>query len=212
MTYSFKQILSGSIISASLVLTGCGAASGNMGANSNNVGRMDTENNDSVVILPPKLPEASEPAVEPAPEVKPTIVAITDSNNDGHIAAWTVDSSLTDQSRWSALPIDNTAPWIQYDLSQIIWVDSVDVAFLLGNTRSTIIQIETSLDGNTWDSALLESSTVSDEAYETFTFTSRPAKYVRVVGYGNTDNAWTSILEVNIPGVAVAESVVIPPV
>lgn len=234
MMYSFKQFFASSVVSASVLLSGCGAASGNLGqqspeqtneilnefidivdnyVNTENAGRIvvDTTGDESIVITIPKFPEDSETEEEPAPVADPYIVAVTDSNNDGHVPAWTLDSSITDQSRWSALPIDNTPPWIQYELSHAISVDSVNIVFFLGGTRSTTVQIETSLDGNTWDVAMLESSTISTQAYETFSFTARSAKFVRIVGFGNSSNKWTSLLEFSIPGVAVAESLVIPP-
>jgi hypothetical protein len=235
MMYSFKQIFLSSVIGANLLLTGCGAGtatSGQEGAqtnetlnellnslqglvNGNNAGQInvDTTGNDSIIITIPRNPDA-DPGLDtaPVPPIDTYVVAVTDSNNDGHSPLWALDSNLAGESRWSAQPANNIAPWIQYELSNTISIDSVQIAFFLGDVRATTFQIETSVNGNEWDVALLETSAGTAESYESFAFETRLAKYVRLVGFGNTMSAWTSILEMSIPGVTVTDTLEIPPV
>lgn len=233
MMYSFKKIFVSSVIGANLLLTGCGAGTettGQEGAQTNetlnelldslqglvngeNAGQInvDTTGSDSIVITIPRAPQTpSEPVEENLPPLATYIVAVTDSNNDGHIPLWTLDSNLADESRWSAQPVNNIAPWIQYELSNSITVDSVQIAFFLSDTRASTFQIETSVNGSEWDVALLETSSGTAESYESFSFEARPAKYVRLVGFGNSVSPWTSVLEMSIPGVTLTDSIVIP--
>jgi|GEM_PF-2877333 len=234
MMYSFKKILVSSVIGTNLLLTGCGAGTATTGqegaqtnetlnelldnlqglVNGNNAGQInvDTTGSDSIVITIPRNPETgSGPDTGTVAPIDTYIVAVTDSNNDGHIPLWTVDSNLASESRWSAQPVSNIAPWIQYELSNSISIDSVQIAFFLGDTRATTFQIETSVNGSEWDVALLETSSGTAESYESFSFDARVAKYVRLVGFGNNMSAWTSVLEMSIPGVSVTEVLEIPP-
>ena len=57
----------------------------------------------------------------------------------------------------------------------------------------------TSTDATTWSTAASgRVSSGTSANLETFTFTARTAKYVRIVGHGNSVNAWNSYTEVKI--------------
>ena len=124
------------------------------------------------------------PACEPA----------SASSDDGNVAANVLDNNFN--TRWSA---SGDGQYIQLCLGSAVNVSGVDIAFYSGNTRSAIFDILTSTDGSAWTSAatgLRSSGTTT--ALETFTFTARSAKYVRIVGHGNTVNAWNSITEIKV--------------
>jgi endoglucanase len=124
----------------------------------------------------------------------PVCVPVSASANDGNVPANVQDNDLN--TRWSA---EGDGQWIQFCLSSTTQVSGADIAFYNGTARRTIFDIQTSIDGLSFSNAAtgLQSSGTST-ALETFTFTSRSAKYVRILGHGNTLNAWNSLTEVKI--------------
>ncbi|MDF2454853.1 MAG: Chondroitin lyase [Cytophagaceae bacterium] len=126
-----------------------------------------------------------------------TCIPASASSNDGNVPANVLDNNLS--TRWSA---DGSGQWIQLCLNEARAVDKVDVAFYSGNTRVTTFDVLTSTDEQTWSNALLKvKNTGTSLALERFTFSIRTAKYIRIIGYGNTVNTWNSITEIAIPAV-----------
>lgn len=121
-------------------------------------------------------------------------VPVSASANDGNVPANVQDNDYN--TRWSA---EGDGQWIQFCLSNITVITGVNIAFYNGTTRRTNFDILTSTDGSSWTSAAsgLQSSGTSN-ALESFTFPARSAKHVRIVGHGNTVNAWNSLTEVRI--------------
>jgi endoglucanase len=124
----------------------------------------------------------------------PTCEPVTASGNDGNVPANVLDNDLN--TRWSAT---GDGQWIQFCLNTATTVSGVQIAFYSGNIRSSTFDVLTGTDGQTWTTAAsgLQSSGTSLNL-ETFTFTPRTAKYVRIVGHGNSVNAWNSYTEVKI--------------
>jgi poly(beta-D-mannuronate) lyase len=119
---------------------------------------------------------------------------VTASADDGNVPANVLDNNLN--TRWSA---NGDGQWIQFCLNNEATVTGVQIAFYQGNTRSSSFDILTGSDGNNWTTAasgLVSSGTSLN--LQTFTFTPRTAKYVRIVGHGNSVNAWNSYTEVKI--------------
>lgn len=121
-------------------------------------------------------------------------VPVSASANDGNVPANVQDNDYN--TRWSA---EGDGQWIQFCLSSTTTITGVNIAFYSGTTRRTNFDILTSTDGTSWSSAAsgLQSSGTSN-ALESFTFAARSAKHVRIVGHGNTVNAWNSLTEVRI--------------
>jgi endoglucanase len=119
---------------------------------------------------------------------------VSASADDGNVPANVLDNNLS--TRWSA---NGDGQWIQFCLATQQTVNGVAIAFYSGNVRSSEFDLLTSLDGSTWATAAagLNSSGTSLNP-ETFTFSQRTAKYVRIVGHGNSVNAWNSYTEVDI--------------
>ena len=67
-------------------------------------------------------------------------------DSDDHPKEHSMDGDLS--TYWSALGTEDV--WIQYDLRTIRLVESIDIAFYLGDTRYSYLIIETSLDGINW--------------------------------------------------------------
>lgn len=117
------------------------------------------------------------------------------SADDGNVPANTVDSNLA--TRWSA---NGDNQWIRYDLGTTRTVTSVKVAFFSGDTRTSTFDVQTSPDGSTWTTRGSFTSSGTSLALETFNSTDASARYVRILGHGNSVNLWNSYTEVEIWG------------
>jgi hypothetical protein len=124
----------------------------------------------------------------------PGCVPASASADDGNVATNVLDGNLT--TRWSA---NGDGQWIQFCLDNISPVSGVRIAFYSGDTRSSTFDVLTGNDGVNWTTAIANrTSSGTSLNLETFTFTQRNAKYVRIVGHGNSVNLWNSYTEVEI--------------
>ncbi|RZS75371.1 DUF7594 domain-containing protein [Pseudobacter ginsenosidimutans] len=119
---------------------------------------------------------------------------VTASGDDGNVAANVLDNDLN--TRWSA---SGDGQWIQFCLGNIVPVSGVRIAFYNGNVRASLFDIQVSNNGSSWTNVAtgLQSSGTST-ALETFSFATVQTKYLRILGHGNTVNAWNSYTEVQI--------------
>jgi hypothetical protein len=119
---------------------------------------------------------------------------VSASADDGNVPANVLDNDLN--TRWSA---NGDGQWIQFCLGSATTVTGVQIAFYNGNARTSKFDILTATDGINWTTARsgLQSSGTSLNL-ETFSITAVTAKYVRIVGHGNSVNAWNSYTEVKI--------------
>lgn len=132
----------------------------------------------------------------PAPGCQPA----TASADDGNVPANVLDGDLN--TRWSA---NGDGQWIQFCLTDTLTVTGVQIAFYNGNARTSTFDILTGNDGQSWTNALTgRVSSGTSLSLETFSFPARAARYVRIVGHGNSVNAWNSYTEVNIQAGAAA--------
>jgi hypothetical protein len=124
------------------------------------------------------------------------IMRITASDADGeNIALNTVDGNLT--TYWSAN--GTSGVWIQYDLRTLRLVQSVDMAFYLGDQRKSYFIIQTSVDGENWTEVYNGESSGNSLELEKFNFEDTAARYVRILGLGNSSTSnWNSYTEVQI--------------
>ncbi|MGW0520858.1 chondroitinase-B domain-containing protein [Crossiella sp. NPDC003009] len=132
-------------------------------------------------------------AAEGAPLPVAGVVAIAD---DGNVAANTLDKDLN--TRWSA---EGDGVWIRYDLGSARTVGSVSLAWHKGDTRKDTFEVQLSDDGSAWTTVLPRRTTSgSTLQLQNHDFPDKSARYVRVVGHGNTVNDWTSITEATVNG------------
>lgn len=103
------------------------------------------------------------------------------------------------ETRWSA---QGNGEWISFDLGSNQEVDSVNIAFYRGDTRLADIEIQVSIDNSNWTT--LFSGTQPDYSLDlqAFELSSTIARYVRIVGHGNSSNNWNSLTEVSIESAA----------
>lgn len=121
------------------------------------------------------------------------IVAVQASADDGSAPEHTLDHNLS--TSWSAEGDDQ---WIQYDLGTMHQVSKVAIAWDKGNERSARFAIQISSDGVSWTSVFQGISSGMTALPETYDFPDIAARYVRIVGHGNSSNAFNSIAELNI--------------
>jgi hypothetical protein len=129
-----------------------------------------------------------------ATDLTPTCQAVVASGDDGNVAANVLDGDLN--TRWSA---SGDGQWIQFCLNETVSVSGVKIAFYSGNVRTSTFDVLVGNDGVNWTTAaagLVSSGT--SLSLQTFSFTPKSGKYVRIVGHGNSVNAWNSYSEVEI--------------
>jgi hypothetical protein len=121
------------------------------------------------------------------------------SSDDGNVATNVLDNNLA--TRWSA---NGNGQWIQLCLGTTATVNGVQIAFYNGNIRQSIFDVQVSQDAVAWTTVLtgVHSSGTSVNL-ETFLFAAQNAKYVRILGHGNTSttastSTWNSYTEVKI--------------
>lgn len=116
----------------------------------------------------------------------------------GNIPENTIDQDP--DSRWSA---QGNGQWIRYDLGTTLEIQHLEIAWLNGASRVAYFDIEVSDDDITWTPIAtgLESSGTTSEL-ETVHVPDTLARYVRIVGYGNSTpgSDWNSITELEIWG------------
>lgn len=122
----------------------------------------------------------------------PLVTASSYEPGTTNVPANTLDGNLN--SRWSA---QGDGEWISYDLGRYELVESVDMAFYLGNTRTATFDVLLSNDNLNWRMALTNAvSSGTTLALQNFDFSDWPARYVRIVGHGNSVNNFNSFTEV----------------
>jgi hypothetical protein len=111
------------------------------------------------------------------------------------VPANTVDGSLA--TRWSA---QGDGQWIRYDLGTTKTPAWIRIAFLNGDTRTSTFDVQLSSNASTWTTVYSGTSSGTTTALETYNFSNASARYVRIVGHGNSVNLWNSITEVEVWG------------
>jgi hypothetical protein len=107
----------------------------------------------------------------------------------------TIDGDL--DTRWSAF---GDGQWIEFDLGSTTNVGYVKIAWYRGDDRIATFDIEASSDGINWSQIYSGQSSGTTVNHESYDFNDLTARYVRIVGHGNTENDWNSINEVEIYG------------
>lgn len=130
----------------------------------------------------------------PGGVVTPPCDPVSASGHDGNVPANVLDNNLS--TRWSA---NGDGQWIQFCLSDTVSITGVQIAFYNGNARTSTFDVLVGNDGANWTTAAAgRVSSGTSLNLETFTFTPRDGKYVRIVGHGNSVNLWNSYTEVKI--------------
>ncbi len=105
-----------------------------------------------------------------------------------------VDGNL--QTRWSA----GGNQWLKLDLGENKKIGMTRIAFMNGNVRKTMFDINVSADGNNWKKVFSGASSGTESGYENFALDNAEGRYIRFDWRGNTQNEWNSILEIQVFG------------
>jgi hypothetical protein len=136
-------------------------------------------------------------------EAKPIssgMTATASSSETGNPASEAVDNNHNLDSRWSA---NGKGQWLQIDLGKSHVLSSIEIVFLKANERQTEFSLEVSENGSDFKNVIPSvKSSGKHLAYQSFSFDSVAARYIRYIGNGNSSNDWNSLIEVkfNQPG------------
>ncbi|WP_198681174.1 polysaccharide lyase family 7 protein [Lentzea terrae] len=140
--------------------------------------------------------QVAPPRTTPPPADGLPVTEVTALSDDGNVPANTVDNNLA--TRWSA---HGEGQWIRYDLGATKNVGGLAIAWHQGDRRTSRFDIETSVDGTTWTAAAAGLTSRLTLAQESYDIPDVEARYVRIVGHGNSSgNGWNSITETDVLG------------
>ncbi|WP_083934930.1 discoidin domain-containing protein [Segetibacter koreensis] len=124
---------------------------------------------------------------------EPNIASVIASDDDGNVPINTIDADVN--TRWSAF---GNNQWIKYNLDTTTFIDTIEIAWYRGNERKASFDIQTSINNNDWITVFSGTSSGQTTKTENYGIPPQYAKYIRIVGHGNTQNAWNAITEVEI--------------
>ena len=142
------------------------------------------------------------PPPNPEPEVCTGTTDLTissasdDGSNDGNGPSNAIDGNTT--TRWSS---NGNGKTIKFDLGQVSTVKEVAVQWYKGDSRVAFFEVQSSENNSSWTTVLTGgNSFMNGGGLETYNVTDSQARYVRVIGSGNSSNSWNSILEAKVRG------------
>ena len=127
----------------------------------------------------------------PGPTKAPIASTTASDHQEPNLPAHTLDEDLN--TRWSAL---GDGQWIRYELASAQTVNRVDIAWYQGDQRTADFSIESSLDGVNWTEVFRGTSSGTTIGLQSYRFAAVTASFIRIVGFGNSQNAWNSLTEV----------------
>jgi len=123
------------------------------------------------------------------------VSSASDNGNDGNVAANAIDGNSS--TRWSSRGDGRT---LTLDLGQMAIVKDVAVQWFKGNQREAFFDLQTSLNNSNWTTVLAGGRSFRTSGLETYDVNNSEARYVRLVGNGNSSSAWNSVLEIEARG------------
>jgi hypothetical protein len=124
------------------------------------------------------------------------IVSVRASEDEKpNTAASTIDGDL--DTYWGA---EGDGKWIMYEVDGMAMVSEVAIAWKQGDRRTASFTLEVSRDGHTWQEVFSGDSSGTTRGFETYAFSPVWARYVLIVGYGNSSDLWNEIAETEILG------------
>ena len=111
------------------------------------------------------------------------------------------DSSVLDaldgdlNTYWAA---NGLGQWLAFDLGKKQHISSIDMSFYKGDKRVSTFEIETSLDGLNWTSVFSGQQPALTTHLQNINIEDTYARHVRIKTFGNSQNNWFTLSEVNI--------------
>ena len=97
-------------------------------------------------------------------------------------------------TRWTS-PNDADNSWAIFDLGENKKVDAIGLAFWRGDTRNYFYNIYVSLDGEIWEPVVENGANSGTSEGIELEMIGKTARYIKLVGAGNSNNGHTNILE-----------------
>ncbi|WP_282146608.1 polysaccharide lyase family 7 protein [Alteromonas stellipolaris] len=166
-----------------LLLTGCGGG-GSSGSTS--------------PVTTPTPPAVETPATEVCANKIHTIVSATDDGSSAteFSPANAIDGNTASISRWSSDGVDKA---LTLDLGTTETVGALTIKWFEGAERVASFSVETSVDQNTWVTVLTQAESKGNQSgFELVNVDSSQARYVRIIGLGNSENTNNGIVEVQV--------------
>jgi hypothetical protein len=116
------------------------------------------------------------------------------SSDDGNVALSTIDGSLSDDSRWSS---DENGATLTIEACESRFVGAIGILWYRSNERQAFFDLDVSLDNTSWTNIYSGNSSGNSATQESYSVSGDSIKYVRYTGYGNTSNAFNSIIEID---------------
>jgi F5/8 type C domain len=104
-----------------------------------------------------------------------------------------IDGKLS--TRWSA---DGDGQWLRLDLGQVMPINTVQIAWYKGSSRQAVFDLQVSSDNKNYSTVIAKRSSGTSSDLEAYAFTSLKARFVRVIGHGNSENAFISVNEIRV--------------
>ncbi|MGZ3461751.1 MAG: heparin lyase I family protein, partial [Archangium sp.] len=149
--------------------------------------------------VPSELPETPGVSAEAltVQNCSPLSVAsvISNGEEEGNAASNTLDGRL--DTRWSRL---GKGSWIDYDLGSERSISGVAIAWHQGDQRTSDFTLAASSDGLDYTPFYTGKSSGTTAAAETYTFTARTTRRLRIYVNGSSLNDWASIAEARVCG------------
>lgn len=133
-----------------------------------------------------------------ANSAKLSVFSVSASDDDGNVPANTLDENLV--TRWSS---NGSGRYITYDLGSVKSISSMKIAWYKGDQRKAYFEIRvgtTTASLSTVYDAKTTGSSGSTFQLETYDFDQVSARYVRIIGFGNSNDIWNSLTEAEIWG------------
>lgn len=122
-----------------------------------------------------------------------SVEVLLSSSRGGNSAELLMDDDFS--TAWSSY---GDGHWVRVGLSGRHTLDSLDIAFPRGDQRDAYFNIESSIDGQNWQLIWAGIQPIRTLSLQTIDFPAVVARYVRVVGFGNSHDEENSISELRL--------------
>lgn len=123
------------------------------------------------------------------------IVGVEAISNSRTPADRAIDGDI--ESYWSA---DGRGQWLNIELESVSLVREIQVDWYKGHLRQARFLVETSDDGELWKPLVKKVSSGRSYELESYNVPDVSTRWIRIKGFGNTENGWNSIKEIRFIG------------
>lgn len=147
------------------------------------------------VALPSPDVEQNEP--EACVDLVHPIISASDEGNyeEGYSPQHTIDNNTHPESRWSNTGVDRA---LTLDLGADKVIGALTIKWFKGSERVANFSVETSQDKDNWTPVLAPSeSSGKHSGFELVSVEESQARYIKVIGLGNSEDTNNGIIEIN---------------